>query len=115
MKNWFEDQGRLATERPLLDDNGDGIGREAAEAGPSGPKAADGSLARTTYLQREAPAAVPADAELAELVRQRTDLQSRIERLSAGKADVPPEQYERELEALLVELARLERQIRSKS
>ena len=34
--NWFEEQGRLATERPVLDDNGDGIGREAAESGPDG-------------------------------------------------------------------------------
>jgi len=115
VKDWFDDQGRLATERPLLDDNGDGIGREAEDGGATGPKTADGSLARTTYLQREAPAAVPADAALAELVRQRTDVQMRIERLRAGKADLSPDQYERELEALLVELARLERQIRSKS
>ena len=115
VKRWFDDQGRLATERPLLDDNGDGIGREAGDADTNAPKGADGPLARTTYLQREAPAAVPTDAALAELVRQRADVQSRIDRLRAGKADVPADQYERDLEALLVELARLERQIRSKS
>ena len=39
--------GQLATERPLLDDTGRGIGREA------GTEGADGALARTTYLQPE--------------------------------------------------------------
>jgi hypothetical protein len=107
--NWFDEQGRLATERPLLDDNGDGIGREAEEPGP------DGAIALVTYLQREDPAAATADAELAALLRQRADVQSRIDRLRAGKDEIPPAQYERDLEALLIELARLERQIRSKS
>jgi hypothetical protein len=114
---WFEDQGRLATERPMLDDNGDGIGREAAEAGPalSVSKGPDGQLARVTHLQRDDPAAGTADAELAAMLRQRADLQSRIERLRGARSDMPPDQYERELEALVIELARLERQIRSKS
>ncbi len=117
VKGWFEDQGRLATERPILDDNGDGIGREAEEEGPalSQSKGPDGALARVTFLQRDDPGATPADAELAALLRQRADIQSRIELLRADKANVPPDQYERELEALLVDLARLERQIRSKS
>jgi hypothetical protein len=106
---WFEEQGRLATERPVLDDNGDGIGREAAESGP------DGELAQSTHLQRDDPTAGTADAELAALLRQRADLQSRIERLRTARSDMPPDQYERELEALVLELARLDRQIRSKS
>jgi hypothetical protein len=112
VKKWFEDQGRLATERPLLDDNGDGIGREA-EDGPEQTKERDGALAQATFLQRDAPGA-RTDAGLAALVGERADLQSRIDRLRAGKADIPPDQYERDLEALLVELARLERQIRSR-
>jgi hypothetical protein len=109
VKDWFEEQGRLATERPLLDDNGDGMGKEAEEPG------ADGAIALVTYLQREDPATAPADAELAALLRQRADVQSRIDRLRAGKDEIPQAQYERDLEALLIELARLERQIRSKS
>src|SRR5262245_31228894 len=110
VKGWFGDQGRLATERPMLDDNGDGIGREDEEQGPS--KGNDGVLARATYLQRDDSAAATTDAELAALLRQRADVQSRIERLRGDKANVPADQYERDLEALLVELARLERQIR---
>jgi hypothetical protein len=117
VKAWFEEQGRLATERPILDDNGDGIGREAGEQSPapSLSKGPDGALARVTFLQRDDPGAAPGDAELAALLRQRADIQSRIELLRADKANVPADRYERELEALLVELARLERQIRSRS
>jgi hypothetical protein len=111
VKKWFEDQGRLATERPLLDDNGDGIGHEA-RGGPGESKEGDGALAAATFLQRDEFVAPAADVALAALLRDRAEVQSRIERLRAGKADVPPEQYERELETLLVELARIERQIR---
>src|SRR5262245_35043829 len=108
VKGWFEDQGRLATERPMLDDNGDGIGREAEEQGLalSPLKEPDGALARATYLQRDDSAATTPDAELAALLKQRADVQARIERLRADKANVPADQYERDLEALLVELAR---------
>jgi hypothetical protein len=108
VKGWFEEQGRLATERPLLDDNGDGIGREAEEQGP------DGALAQTTYLRPETPVAANADPAIADLLRQRAALESRLEALRAGKANLPAEQYERELEALLLEVARLDRLIRPK-
>ena len=108
VKGWFEGQGRLATERPLLDDNGDGIGREAEEPGP------DGALAQMTYLRPETPIAASADPAVADLLRQRATLESRLEALRAGKANLPAEQYERELEALLLEIARLDRQIKPK-
>jgi hypothetical protein len=113
VKNWFDDQNRLATERAVLDDNGDGIGTEAGGAGTSGRP--DGQLAQVTHLNREDPGSATADAELAALLRQRAAVQSRIEQLRADKANLPPDRYESELETLLVELARLERQIRSRS
>ena len=34
VKDSFEQKGQLATERPLLDDTGDGVGREVGHAGP---------------------------------------------------------------------------------
>jgi len=40
---WYEDQGRLATEHAVFDDNGDGVGHSTAEGG-------DGALAKTTYF-----------------------------------------------------------------
>jgi hypothetical protein len=109
VKEWFEDQGRLATERPLLDDNGDGIGREAEAPGP------DGTLAHVTYFQAEAPIPATANAAQAALLRRRLELDARIDLLRAGKENIPADRYERDLEALLLELARVDREIRSKS
>jgi hypothetical protein len=109
VKEWFAGQGRLATERPLIDDTGDGIGREADAAGP------DGALAQVTYLQPDAPIITTTDTELAALLRRRAEVETALEVLRARKAAVPPEQYENELETLLLELARLDQKIRAKS
>ena len=45
VKQAFEKQGTLVTERSVIDDNGDGVGREAAAAAGT-----DGVLAKTTFL-----------------------------------------------------------------
>ena len=106
---WFEQKGQLPTERPLLDDTGAGIGREAQNPGT------DGALARITYLEPEAPLALPADTAQAALVRRRAELEAQLEELKARKESTPPDQYEAELEKLLVELARVGAELRSKS
>ncbi len=49
MKQHYEQRGQLTTERALIDDNGDGVGREAEAPGP------DGALARILYLDAEIP------------------------------------------------------------
>jgi hypothetical protein len=109
VKDWFEEQGRLATERPLLDDTGDGVGREADAPGP------DGSVAQVTYLQPDAPIVSTTDTELAALLRRRAELETALELLRARKPNLKPEQYEAELESLLLELARIDQKIRAKS
>ena len=48
VRQWFEQKGQLPTERPLLDDTGAGIGREAQNPGT------DGAIARVTYLEPDA-------------------------------------------------------------
>jgi hypothetical protein len=108
VRQWFEQHGQLATERPLLDDTGEGIGREAQNPGT------DGAVARTTYLQPEAVAAA-GDVALAALLKRRSDLETELELLKAKKAALPPDQYDTELERILLELAKLSRQIRAKS
>ena len=105
----FQAKGQLPTERPLLDDTGAGIGREAQTPGP------DGAVAKVTYLQPDTPVALPSDSALAELIRRRADLESQIEALKARKDTMPAEQYDAELERLLVEIARVSAQIRTKS
>jgi hypothetical protein len=109
VRDWFTDRGQLATERPLLDDTGAGIGREADAPGSDGP------VAQVTYLQPEAPIATTGNSELDALLRRRADLQAELERLKARKAAMPPDDYDAELERILLELARIDRQIRTKS
>jgi hypothetical protein len=105
---WFEQHGQLPTERPLLDDTGAGIGREAQNPG------SDGAFARATYLQPDA-AAATSDVALAALVKRRNELEGELEILKARKSQMPPEQYDTELERILLELARVSQQIRAKS
>ena len=106
--DWFDVLGQLATERPLLDDTGDGVGGEADNAGR------DGALAQLTYL---APVVVvpTGNAELAGLLKRRAELEAAIDDLRASKPTLTPEQYDLQLEKLLLELAQLERQIRAKT
>jgi hypothetical protein len=109
VKDYFEERGQLATERPLLDDTGDGVGREAASPGR------DGTLAQVTYLQPDVPPSMAGNPEMAALMRQRAEVENQLDVLKAGKETTPAERYQAELERLLVELARLDRRIRSKT
>ena len=109
VRQWFEQKGQLPTERPLLDDTGAGIGREAQNPGT------DGAIARVTYLEPDAVLALPSDTQLAGLMRRRADLETQLEELKARKESTPPAQYDVNLEKLLVEIARIGAQIRAKS
>jgi hypothetical protein len=109
VRKFFEEKGQLATERPLLDDTGAGIGREAQAPG------SDGALARTTYLEPEPALEMPSDAALALLVRRRVAIERALEELKARKEGTPPDLYDAELERILTELARISSQIRAKS
>lgn len=102
---WFERNGQLPTERPLLDDNGDGVGREAQNPGP------DGALARAIYLAPESAGTAGTDllTRRAELERQLEDL-----RLRKAASGADPARYDPEIEKLLVEIARLSREIKEK-
>jgi hypothetical protein len=106
---WFDQHGHLPTERPLLDDTGAGIGREAQNPGP------DGAVARVTYVSVDAAPASTSDASLDALLKRRADLQAQIDALKGRKDDMAPDAYDAALEKLLLELARVSLQIRTKS
>ena len=100
----YDIQGQLATERPLLDDNGDGLGREAQGPG------VDGALARTLFLVRDV-----AETGDPTLLARRAALQRQLDDLRTRKALAPnPAQFDAEIEKLLVEIAQLSRQLRSR-
>lgn len=109
VRGWFDERGQLATERPLLDDSGDGLGREAGTPGR------DGAVAQQTYLQPDRVVAPTGNAELTNLLRRRAELEAALELLRARKLALPPEEYDTQLEKLLLELAQVERQIRAKT
>lgn len=109
----FEEEGLLATEHALLDDNGDGVGSGFEEEGDL-----DGALARTVFLSRGGgrvtDAELAADPELAALYGQRQELEEQIAALTALKDTMAAELYEAELEGLLVELTLTTRAIRER-
>ena len=103
--DFYTRAGRLATEHALLDDNGDGVGREKAEAG-------EGLLARATYLDSLSIDEAAATAATGRLLKERTRLEGEIEQLIARKRTMPEAEYESTLERLFIELAKVNRSIK---
>ena len=108
VKQHYEQRGQLTTERSLIDDNGDKVGREAEAPGP------DGGLARLLYLDAELPAAAN-NPELAALLRKRRELEAEAEALKLKKGILPEPAWAAEYEKLMLELAKVSREIREKS
>ena len=107
---YYKTEGRLATEHPLLDDNGDGLGTppdwfrgiravKRAKEGASldGLRAHQFHLVRSEQEQR-----MPADVRA-----KRDELELEIERLRDSKAALGDAEYYAKLEPLLLSLARL--------
>jgi hypothetical protein len=91
-KRFYESQGRLATEHAQMAD--------------------DGQLARRFFLASGASMRGSSNPRLAVLYGDRSSLDERIQALKKRKAGMSPEAYERELEDLLLTLARNAREIR---
>src|SRR5262245_31612128 len=105
--DFYKQKNLLATEHALIDDNGDGVGHESGAAG-------DGAVAAVTFLDPRPSAQITGDPELARLVDQRQRLEEQIGKLKARKADMKPEDYDAELERLLVELANVNKAIKGR-
>jgi hypothetical protein len=97
--------GRLATEHALLEDTGDGVGREKAESG-------EGLLARATYLDSLNFEQAAASAATAKLLRDRKRLEGEIETVIGNKTRMNETEYYAELERLFIELAKVNRSIK---
>ncbi len=110
VKQSFDQKGTLVTERSILDDNGDGVGKEAAAAAAAA--GGDGVLARTTFLD-VASGTASANPAVAALDKRRIAIEVEIEQLKAKKGEMPAGQYEEEFERLAIELAKISAQIRS--
>lgn len=109
----FESEKRLLTEHALLDDDGDGKGSEDP---PLAAVGGDGSVARRVTLRASvAVAGAESDTVVARLVREQGTIQRQIDALRARKESLPAAEYESQLEALLVRLAEIGAEIRSRT
>lgn len=108
---FYKSEGRIQTEHPLLDDDGDGKGirPEFFERGrlvkkPTGVTTVDGDFSRRLALKPSASDALLTPAQLAE----RDALEAELAELRSRKAQTPENEYFAELERLLLKLARLQ-------
>lgn len=110
LAEFYKTEGRLATEHPLLDDNGDGLGtppewfrgvravKKAVDgAEPDGLRAHQFHLIPSQLERTLAPAAL----------ERRNALEFQVEELRAKKAELTEDEYYKRLETLLLELARI--------
>lgn len=108
-QEFYIEEGRLATELAIIDDNGDGLGtpadwfegtrvvRKSKKAQP------DGLAANQMFLIRRG-----AEAKLSIEQRQsRDELEAKLESLRSRKDGFEPDDYYRELEPVLIELAKI--------
>jgi len=107
-KQYFEQKGQLVTERALIEDNGDGVGRDAAAA-----TGEDGMLATMTYLDAVVESK-PTDPQLQMLLQRQDVLTQQVDELRRKKASMPAAEYEAAWEKLMVNLATLGAEIRKK-
>jgi len=106
---WYKTENRLATEHPLIDDNGDGRGTAADwfQGLRVVKKSTDGALA--DGLRANQVFLVPSEFEASLTVEQRQWRDAKeieIARLRERKATLPEAEYLAELEKLLLELSR---------
>jgi hypothetical protein len=110
VEQFYKEQGRLMTEHALLDDNGDGLGTPAewfrgvrAVKSAADGKSVDGVRAHQMFLVRG-----DAERQLAPEARARRDeLEQKLSTLRSQKTKMNEDEYYRQLEVILVEMARL--------
>jgi hypothetical protein len=109
VKQYYERKGTMATEVAVLDDTGSGTGRDATALAN-----ADTSLAALTYLDG---VALPSsnDPEVQRLLARQQTLTEQMDELRRKKASMPADQYDKEFEALVLELASVSRDVRQKT
>lgn len=118
-KRYYDDQSRLQTEHPQLDDDGDKSGTAEPDARVASADS-DGAVARRVFLGGGSTSSTVAaagaganDPRLAALYKERFAIESRIDDLKKRKATLTADAYDDALENLLLELALKAREIRA--
>ncbi len=103
---YYEQRGQLPVEKALLDDTGGGTGRDLLTDG------ADGLLASRTFLDPDPLTAGLSDPSVTLLIGRRNTLEAELDELKRKKSFMPTDDYARELERLIIDIARTSREIR---
>jgi hypothetical protein len=104
---FYETQKRIATEHALLEDTGKGAGVRA----PSSENG-EGMLASAFPLLRlGSNASAAANPQKMKLLEQKEQLEQQIDRLKYQKAAMPSEDYRRQLNQLLLQLAKTQAEL----
>ena len=109
VKRHYQQRGQLSTERALLDDNGDGVGSDSTEPGQ------DGAQASRMYLDESAPGAAPTDEVLLKLLQRKATLEAEVEDLKIRRTFMPADEYAKEFERIMIELAKVSQEIRQRT
>jgi len=104
---YYDQRGTMATEHSMIDDNGDGEGRLAADEGE------DGDLAGLTYFGGVA-VATSDDPELQRLLTRQQVLTEQIDALRRQEASMAADEYAAEFERLVLELAQVSAEVRER-
>ena len=104
----YTERAQLTTERAILSDTGDRAGVQATATGPQG------TMARSLYLDRDS-ASESADPAVRELIARRRTLEADADALIQKKPGTDPAAWSAEFERLMIELARVSREIRQRS
>jgi hypothetical protein len=102
-ERFYKEEGRLATEHPVISDNG----AEKTDAKAKEPPL----LARSTSFVVDRPI-VSSDPKVQALLNQRKEIEQKIEALRINKNSLPPADYDKQLDELLVQLALKNQEIR---
>jgi hypothetical protein len=104
---FYETQKRLATEHPTLEDTGQGDGARK----PS-PENGQGLLASHFTLLRLGQTQLAATTpEKKALLEKREQLEQQIDKLKYEKSATPPDEYKKQLQTLLLELAKTQAEL----
>lgn len=107
-KRVYDDATKMQTEHSQLDDDGS----KQNTADPTG-RSGQGMLARRFFLDARTLVTVAGgDAALASLYNQKFEIEVQVDSVRSRKASTPKEQYDADLERVLIDLARKSREIR---
>lgn len=104
---FYDTQKRLATEHPTLEDTGQGDGeRKPSPENGEGLKAAQFALLRigTAQISANTP-------EKKALLEKRDQLEAEIDKLKYEKAAMPADEYKKQLQDLLIQLAKTQAEL----